>query len=205
MRKKLFFDLFSDAGLLSVRLPLLLLFFLPIFLMASQKQKDNHQKNSVQKNSSAIIFVGEGADVVGFSNFHKAKIVKASSAKRKESKKAKDSTFSDRTKTALSQKKAKEKASKNQQEKNTKIDTKIDFSFNNSPLSNSDIKQKSGFAFQAVISSFSFSKNFAIATYFYQISKINTKLKKQKFYTSLSYLQFKKYRNSSLRAPPQFS
>ena len=202
MRNKFSFDFYSTAGLLSVRLPLLLLFFLPIFLMASQKQKDNHQKNSVQKNTSAIIFVGEGADVVGFSNFHKAKIVKVSSAQIK---KAKDSTFSDRTKTALSQKKAKEKASKNQQEKNTNIDKKIDFSFNNSPLSNSDIKQKSGFAFQAVISSFSFSKNFAIATYFYQISKINTQLKKQKFYTSLSYLQFKKYRNSSLRAPPQFS
>lgn len=34
---------------------------------------------------------------------------------------------------------------------------------------------------------------------------IDTQLVKQKFYTSISYLQFGKYRSSSLRAPPTFS
>ena len=37
------------------------------------------------------------------------------------------------------------------------------------------------------------------------VIKYNTQLQTQKFLTSLSYLQFKKYCNSSLRGPPLFS
>ena len=36
------------------------------------------------------------------------------------------------------------------------------------------------------------------------VVKYNTQLQQQKFYTSLSYLQFEKYRSSSLRGPPTF-
>lgn len=206
MDKKLFFNFYGGVLALPVKLSILILFCLPMFAMASQKQTDDSEKKSQNEEKPATLFVGEGVGVVGFSNIHNAKIVKVSGEKKKEAKKVKDSTLSEEMKLALSQKKLNAAAEKKKAAaKYNEIVTRIDFNFNNSPVSNSDFKQKYSFGFQGVIPPFGFSQNFVIANYFYQLDKINTQLKKQKFYTSISYLQFKKYRNSSLRAPPQFS
>ena len=81
---------------------------------------------------------------------------------------------------------------------------KPDCNFSTSPAGNSGNTQGLAKKQTGVFISYNVLQKHALAsTYDKKILKIESQLIKQKFYTSLSYLQFGQYRTSSLRGPPQ--
>lgn len=144
-----------------------------------------------------IIFVTAGTIVVGFDQIYKVKVV--SGIKKSQPNKVIKSTFLQQTNNTLSEKKAKKKLARLVK----RIQEKAKNNFSVSSGAESGITGRSGKTKTAVVLPTNVLQIHALAsTYDQTILKIESQLKKQKFYTSLSYLQFGKFRNSSLRGPP---
>ena len=157
-----------------------------------------------QKNSQAIIYISAGTQITGISQFSNARIIKV--ATKKASVKVATVKISAPTisEQIVAKKKSQNQALKSVQEK---INKKVKNSYYSSSQDNESLKfAKFKFNFAAVtttISSFKYSPAFVSSTLL--LNSDQAQLLKQKFYTSLSFLQFRKLRSSSLRGPPCFS
>ena len=143
------------------------------------------------------IFVTAGTTVVRLDEFYKVKVV--SGRKKTQIKKFTKSTFLEQTNNTSSEKKAKIKLAHLLK----RIQEKAKNNFSVSSGGESGITGRSGKTKTAVVLPSNVLQIHALAsTYDKLLISISAQLEKQKFYTSLSYLQFGKYRNSSLRGPP---
>ena len=153
-----------------------------------------------QKNSPNTIYVSSGAKVYISSNVSNIKIVKIKEGRAPEK-------IANIHKTSLSQVKQ-TICQKNSQNLELKIlQEKIDKNVKNSFYSashNNDLLKSSKLRFTSAATTpnlpFKFSKAFFNTEYDLSLFKIQNG--KQKFYSSLSYLEFGKLRNSFLRGPP---
>ena len=159
-------------------------------------KKVSQESPDVQEEDKTI-FVTAGTIVVGLDEFYKVKVV--SGRKKTQIKKFTKSTFLEQTNNTSSEKKAKIKLAHLLK----RIQEKAKNNFSVSSGGESGITGRSGKTKTAVVLPSNVLQIHALAsTYDQTILKIESQLKKQKFYTSLSYLQFSKYRSSSLRGPP---
>ena len=160
-------------------------------------KKVSQESPDVQEEEDKTIFVTAGTIVVGLDEFYKVKVV--SGRKKTQIKKFTKSTFLEQTNNTSSEKKAKIKLAHLVK----RIQEKAKNNFSVSSGGESGITGRSGKTKTAVVLPSNVLQIHALAsTYDQTILKIESQLKKQKFYTSLSYLQFSKYRSSSLRGPP---
>ncbi|WP_326986791.1 hypothetical protein [Chryseobacterium sp. MP_3.2] len=146
------------------------------------------------------IFITSGTTVIGLENIYNVKLV-ALKAKAKP-KKVENSALSEQVK--LAEKNSQEKLAVTKKAKELNIKTEVIFYAD--PSGNSDIKKQSGSFFAAVISPFNvLQKSVLASSNSKHTATIKLEEKKQKFATSLSYLQFGPLINSFLRGPPNFS
>ena len=144
-----------------------------------------------------IIFVTAGTIVVGFDQIYKVKVV--SGIKKSQPNKVTKSTFLEKTNKTLSEKEADKKLAR--LVKKIQEEAKFHFSVStggNSKFTSALHENKTA----VVVPSHIVQKHALASTYDQLLLKIESQLQKQKFYTSLSYLQFGKFRSSSLRGPP---
>ena len=160
-------------------------------------KKVSQESPDVQEEEDKTIFVTVGTIVVGLDEFYKVKVV--SGRKKTQIKKFTKSTFLEQTNNTSSEKKAKIKLAHLVK----RIQEKAKNNFSVSSGGEAGITGGSGKTKTAVVLPSNVLQIHALAsTYDQTILKIESQLKKQKFYTSLSYLQFGKFRSSSLRGPP---
>lgn len=175
--------------------------FFPASTFAIGKKID--QKGVQITETSNEIYVGEGTTIVGLLNMNDTKVINMDFKQKKKSKKISKSTFSQEMTIALSEKKAKIKTAEKVEEQ--VVNKNVNFFYKGNQKSDSNYSQKSRNLYTAVFSPFNvLQKTVAACADTYQIAAIKLAVKKQKFFTSLSYLQFGKYRSSSLRAPPPY-
>ena len=147
-----------------------------------------------------IIFVTAGTIVVGFDQIYKVKVV--SGIKKSQPNKVIKSTFLQQTYNTSSEKKAKIKLAHLVK----RIQEKAKNNFSVSSGGESGITGRSGKTKMAVVITTNILQKHALAsTYDQTILKIESQLKKQKFYTPHSYLLFSRYTSASLRALPKNS
>ena len=159
-------------------------------------KKVSQESPDVQEEDKTI-FVTAGTIVVGLDEFYKVKVV--SGRKKTQIKKFTKSTFLEQTNNTSSEKKAKIKLAHLVK----RIQEKAKNNFSVSSGGEAGITGGSGKTKTAVVLPSNVLQIHALAsTYDQTILKIESQLKKQKFYTSLSCLQFGKFRSSSLRGPP---
>lgn len=164
--------------------------------------------DSVTTKQTAVIYVLGNTIIKGESSFSNANIItvkivekKSSNTKQNTVEKKEDQSIS--AQISKKEKEEKEKLAKIQKQVKEKPTTflaqnQTSSDFNNTNFQNGSI---------AVASNNSYSP-FKFLKVFLQKNKApvlcEDKKNKQKFYTTLSYLHFGKYRSSSLRAPPAF-
>ena len=160
-------------------------------------KKVSQESPDVQQEDDKTIFFTAGTTVVGLDNINKVKVV--SGRKKSQPKKVEKSSILEQTNNTSSEKKAKIKLARLVR----RIQENSKNKFTVFSASESGITERSGKVKPVVaLPSSTLQKHALASTYNYAILKIVSQLKKQKFYTSLSYLQFGKYRNSALRGPP---
>ena len=174
----------------------LFLFLLKPALFFSTEIKTTMQ----DQNHKEVIYVIGGASVISTANIHSLEIKKVASKKTV----SKDEL--DEIKTSSISNQA-EKIEKAQNERRNKIlpNIRITKRYSNIPTEE-NIMGALGMKFvTALISSsqYSFRGMILAVTISQPIIFFKNQLVEQKYYTSLSYLQFGKYRSSSLRGPPQ--
>ena len=151
-----------------------------------------------EEDDKTIFFISAGTTVVGLDQIYEVKVV--SIPEKSQPTEVSKVSFLEQANVALSEKKAKIKLS----HLKNKVHKKPDCNFSTSPAGNSGNTQGLAKKQTGVFISYNVLQKHALAsTYDIKILKIESQLIKQKFYTSLSYLQFGKYRTSSLRGPPQ--
>ena len=162
-------------------------------------------KDSVvaKKNQEAIIYVTSGVQIQGLSYITNTKVIsieKALTSKKKIQSKAKYITFKEQVTTI---KNAKDQSLKKLQEKINEKVKKYNYTTSQDNVLIQWVKLRFGTsAASNNFTTFNFSNAFFSNEYHLNIFR--SQVAKQKFYTSISYLQFGKYRNSSLRAPPSY-
>ena len=157
----------------------------------------SQESPDIQEKDNETIFISAGTTIVGLDKIYKVKIVveKRKSQPTEFSK----TSFLEQTNKTLSEKKADKKLALLVQ----RIQEEAKNNFLVSSSGDSGITVSSGKTKTAIVVSSNIVQNHALAsTYDQTILKIESQLQKQKFYTSLSYLQFGKFRSSSLRGPP---
>lgn len=158
------------------------------------------ESSNIQEEDHKIIFISAGTTVVGLDQIYEVKI--EAETRKPQSKEVSKVSFSEQTNVALSEKKAKVKLA----HLRNKIQEKPDYNFSSSPSSDYGISQRLGKTQTAVVISYNVLQKYALASvYDKTIVKIESQLKKQKFYTSHSYFLFRRYTCASLRAPPKNS
>ena len=163
-------------------------------------KKVSQESPDVQEEEDKTIFVTAGTTVVGLDKIYKLKIVVE--ARKAQPNKVIKSTFLEQTNNSLSEKKANKKLAQLVK----RIQEKAKNNFSVSSSGESGITGRSGKTKTAVVLPTNVLQIHALASTYHQtILKIESQLKKQNFYTSLSYLQFRKYCSSSLRGPPFLS
>lgn len=205
MIQRLFFG-FLDEKIKTVKLILqFIIVMLPILSFANSTELIDSPSEITppQTQNPTKIYVSQGATIVGVENISNLKIVSDTKTVQKKVKPVEKLTLSEEIQHAVVLKNVKEKEIKAATEKN--IAKKTDFTFSNPLQSNSNFSQKSGNSLNAVFSPTNLLQKAAITSQYVINLKISAELKKQKIYNSLSYLQFRKYRSSSLRAPPAIS
>ena len=180
---------------------LLILFFAlltPLFLHA-----EGQDSVVAKKNQEAVIYVSSGAEIQGLSYITNARIIKIEkevpSIKKIQSK-AKYATLKVQVTANINAKD--ESLKKLQQKINDQVKNYYFSTSQDIALSQWVKLRLSTSAASTDFNSFNFSKAFLSNKYHLNIFR--SQVAKQKFYTSISYLQFGKYRNSSLRAPPSY-
>ena len=181
---------------------LVLMYFTPSFLFASAPQQNSadseQQSNSIYISGNAKIFDADNTSEI---NLFAAKTDVNSSEKSSVRAKASDNSIA----AQVEIKKENDLEKNKELEKKAKKNIKVTFanSTTNSNFANNHCAIPKG----AVLSS-SFYSQYKFSKAVSQDIDISfvckSSKKKQKCYTLLSYLQFGKYRNSSLRAPPTF-
>jgi hypothetical protein len=160
-------------------------------------KKVSQESPDVQEEEDKTIFVTAGTTVFGLDQIYQVKV--ATIPEISQLNKVTKSTFLEKTNKTLSEKKADKKLARLVK----KIQEEAKFHFSVSTGGNSKItsalhENKTA----VVVPSHIVQKHALASTYDQLILKIESQLQKQKFYTSLSYLQFGKFRSSSLRGPP---
>lgn len=158
---------------------------------------------SIQKDPEAIIYVSAGAIVAGTSQFSNARIVEILGNSPSKKILKEKTTNTGLAKQIVAKKEANDQSLKLLQEK---INKKVKNSFYSSSQESELVRfAKSKLDLSAVTSaasSFKFAHAFVSITFLLNVHR--AQILKQKYCTSLSYLQFGKFRSSSLRAPPAF-
>ena len=189
---------------LSVKVFRLMVIVLPLLSYAYGGEKINTNTDSTTVNYPIKISIAKGTLMYGMENLHDAEVVIVKSDVKKGSKKVIKHTLSQEITIELSQKKEKIKTA--EKVKYDQVSKKVDIKYSTNSTGNSNYSKKPINYFAAVFSPFNILQNTAVKSLdVYQMVAINVAFKKQKFFTSLSYLQFDKYKSSSLRGPPQHS
>ncbi|MDP2452579.1 MULTISPECIES: hypothetical protein [unclassified Kaistella] len=166
--------------------------------------------DSVTTKQTAVIYVLGNTIIKGESSFSNANIItvkivekKSSNTKQNTVEKKEDQSISAQISKKEKEEKEKEKLAKIQKQVKEKPTTFLSQNQTSSDFNNTNFQNGS----IAVASNNSYSP-FKFLKVFLQKNKApvlcEDKKNKQKFYTTLSYLHFGKYRSSSLRAPPAF-
>ena len=156
----------------------------------------------IQIETETAIFVTGGATVFGLENIYNAKVVAVQDETKP--KKFFKPSISGQITLALSKKEPKVKWAHGAKEK--ELQQKVDFSFSAAPFGSPDFKHQSKFFFTAVIPLFNpLQKSGIVGSNFEKAASVSQQVKKQKFDTSISFLQFSKLLDSFLRGPPTFS
>ncbi|PQA98247.1 hypothetical protein SAMN05421796_1223 [Chryseobacterium piscicola] len=157
----------------------------------------SQESPDIQEEDNETIFISEGTTIVGLDKIYKVKIVLET--RKPEPTEFSKTSFSEQTNNTLSEIKADKKLARLVK----KIQEEAKFHFSVSTGGNSKITSALDENKTAVVVPSNIVQKHALAsTYTQVILKIESQLQKQKFYTSLSYLQFGKFRSSSLRGPP---
>ena len=178
----------------------LLFLFSPLLCFATSVE------DGPQLPAQSSIYVVGNTQIYGAENISVVEVVATktydnSFTKRNE--KAKHESSSQSISAQIEIKKTKDLAKSKELEKQTKENIKVNFI--NSTTNSNFAGNTSAITKGAVLNSNFYSQNKLSKTISQDIAisyTCKSCKKKQKFYTSLSYLQFGKYRNSSLRAPP---
>ena len=180
---------------------LLLLFILvgiPSVISASVLENDN-----LDQGSEGVIYVSGNAVLFGENSISNGKIIEIESTKENVSREPtkKLEVIADLVKV---HQKSKEIALQKILDNAKKDKKKICFESSWNPkFFNLTLSKMAGFSSQI---SNSYSKLSALLHFWVKVlPNYKIQLEKQKYYTSLSYLQFGKYTNSSRRGPPQLS
>ena len=189
----IFFRIFAGFKFLCV------LFFLPIFSYAASSVD---QDPSLPNQCSGVVYVSNSAKIYDADQMH---IVTEKDLSGKQI----VTTAKPTVKPVAISKEAIEQEKKIKEEKFKKEfpAVKAQAFLNNSSSNSSLLAAKQTVNGQATITTSSTQKQVLNATFVDLVKtiSIDTHLVKQKYYTSISYLLFGKYRSSSLRAPPTFS
>ena len=202
MKKNLFFEFSAYVLQYShiARYSLFVGLFFPFFAMANLIPSENANIDPPQSGISGSLFISSDAVVVGIENVH---LVEVESKKpiqvAKETSKKK--TFTEEVATIAAEK-LQEKAALELVYYN-KNAAKPSYTFIPSPLGSADFLQKYGQAAKVAIPATNTLQHIALHKEVYKNTLfVQLQLKKQKYYTSISYLQSGKYTSASLRAPP---
>ena len=152
---------------------------------------------NVQEEDDKTIFISAGTTVFGLDQIYQVKV--ATIPEISQLNKFTKSTFLEKTNKTLSEKEADKKLAR--LVKKIQEEAKFHFSVStggNSKFTSALHENKTA----VVVPSHIVQKHALASTYDQLLLKIESQLQKQKFYTSLSYLQFGKFRSSSLRGPP---
>lgn len=201
---KTIFSLFNDFVVFATVKSLFCIFLvLPLFLLATPLEKLNDELASNQSDPSVIVFITDGVKIVGEDNIYNAEVVVDEKIKLNAIPKiAKDSPIKSEANTATKDL----QEFKNSHKKKEVTKSELICTFSNTSSENSTFQNTLAKVFRAVISSrYLLQKIDSTDRYETENVEITSQLKKQKFYTSLSYLQFGKYSSSSLRGPPFLS
>ena len=199
MREKLF-----PRSILLIKTSFFLLFILPLISFAYGKGICNEIKDSTKIEKPLQISISKGTLIIGIENMHNIQVDNVTEVVKITSKKVPKSSLTQEINLALSEKKSKLKISEKSEEQGA--EKKIDVVFTGNPDGNSNYSKKSPQFFTAIFSPFNVLQKAAIVySDAFQLANVKLAVKKQKLSTSLSYLQFGKYRSSSLRAPPFFT
>lgn len=164
------------------------------------------QVGALDQDQTGLIYVSAGVEIYGSQNISNAKIssLETASSPEKISKKNPKPKYISIAKQIL--------AKKNVEQRNLKrLQDKISINIIRSIYSSSNDRNLLALAkYKAGSSAIaSTSVNFDFSNAFLQdyliLKRFESEIKKQKFYTSLSYLQFRNFRSCSLRAPPKTS
>ncbi|MEG2079854.1 hypothetical protein [Chryseobacterium sp.] len=167
----------------------------PTKIIPSDKVSQESPNHLEEKDKT--IFVTGGTTVIGLDKIYKVKIVLET--RKPEPTEFSKTSFSEQTIKTLSEKKADKKLARLVK----KIQEKTKYHFSVSSGGESGITGRLHKTKKAVVFTSNVVQKHALAsTYNQVILKIESQLQKQKFYSSLSYLQFGKFRSSSLRGPP---
>ena len=201
MKKNLFTVPLGEQGLRTYKVRLFLVFITGLFF-SSHASAALLDSAFSQNNPEAIIYVSFGTKIIGYSDFSNARIIDI------------PTTFTDK-KVSIekvdSAPVSKQITAKRNEIDNTlkivqaKINKVIRSFYNSIPQSNWFNYSKLKFGSIAVNNSVNTYK-FSPATFVGEIiiNVFSSSSTKQKFYTSLSYLQLCKFKSSSLRAPPAY-
>lgn len=191
----------GEQGLRTYKVRLFLVFITGLFF-SSHAPAALPDSALSQNNPEAIIYVSSGTKIIGSSEFSNARIINIPNA---------SSTKKDKTEKVNSAPLSKQITAKSDEINSTskilqaKISKVLRSFYNSIPQSNWFNHSKLKFGSIAVNNSGN-TYNFSPATFVGQIiiKVFSSSSTKQKFYTSLSYLQLCKFRSSSLRAPPAY-
>ena len=202
MKKNLFTVPLGIQHIKSYTIRLFAVFLLLLFCNLQIKGAAVDSINS-QKNSQAVIYVSGGTQITGASEFSNAHIVEIStkhSSKKVISDKIHNANFSEQI---IAKKKSTDQKLRLVQEK---INKKVQHSYYSSPLESELVKfAKAKLNFTAVTTNTSlFKYGHSTVQNTFLFKPHCGQILKQKFYTSLSYLQMGKLRSLSLRGPPLF-
>ena len=176
-------------------LMVLALLSIPTFFNAKSLEND-----IPPQNEPGIIYVGEGARVYGMSNISNAVVVNIQSPTAPE-----EITSPNKKSNSISEQVTIHKISAEQKAKRIKEEVAARTTFyyfsegNPDSISGSSSNVHSGEVATAV-TSFKISGKAEFSPYVLHFFAL--RCEKQKFYTSLSFIQFRNFRSSALRAPP---
>ncbi len=161
-------------------------------------------KDFVDQDQTGVIYVSSGVEIYGTQNISNAKITttKTTTLPKKICKKISPKKYVPVAEQIIAKKNEEDRKLKILQ---SRINEKVEKSFYTSSGDSSFFgiaKNKVG-SFAVSCTSFSPDFSNAILEDFPRLKRFETQLKKQKFYTSIAFLQFSRLRTSSLRAPPQ--
>lgn len=179
---------------------------LPLLCMSTFFNASALKTETVDQDQTGVIYVSSDVQIFGTEHISNATIntIKSTSVPKKISKNNPELKYIPIAKQIIAKKNEEHRILKKLQDK---IDKKIVRSFYSSSSNGNQLTisthSTAKFGLSSNISKIDFSNGLVKENLV--LKSFKTHLQRQKFYTSLSHLQFRKFRSSSLRAPPEFS